>query len=365
MRSHISSPMFRQNTIPAQAKNLGFTLIEFMVASALALVVLLAIGVTYGITSNMRNASENRLAAQQDLRNTSELLLRDAQMAGSFGCFNMGNLLNKQMPVSPNSNTGFQSAASGVRLILNDPDYSGISIMNNNDAKHVLNVAGFQPVANSPVLVFTYGQYVTAVTGTGTHTATGAAQQLLYTAASGGPIALSSCSRMYIGNGNSNGLNVNINQSSITINNSFGGGSLVSNFSSADSFYLPQTTLSQVHSVAYAIGRIPDANTSNALYRFTLSSNGTWSNPQLMASNIDSMEVAQLYAGCGNASTAVTFSNNRSTLANLPDITRISMLPAIMEVRLKLTDNQRTHGSVNQYLIRANVRGGNVCANQS
>ncbi|WP_082890669.1 PilW family protein [Eikenella longinqua] len=362
MQIRTQSPIFKQRNFLSVRKPSGFTLIEFMVASALALVVLLAIGVTYGITSNMRNASENRLAAQQDLRNASELLLRDAQMAGSFGCFNMGNLLNKQMPVSPNSSTGFHSAATGVRLILNDPDYSGISIMDNNDAKHVLNVAGFQPTANSPVLVFSYGQNLTPVTGSGPHTATGVTQELLNTASSNGPVALSSCARMYIGNGSA--LNVDAGRQTITINNSFGG-SLVSNFSSAGSFYLPQTTLSQVQSVAYAVGRIPNANTADALYRFTLTPNGTWGNPQLMAANIQSMQVKQLYAGCNNSSTDVTFSNDRSTLANLPNVTRISMLPAIVEVRLQLTENQKTYGSVTQYLIRANVRGGNVCANQS
>jgi len=40
----------------------GFTLIEFMVASSLGLVVLLAIGTTYGITARMRRAAEAREA---------------------------------------------------------------------------------------------------------------------------------------------------------------------------------------------------------------------------------------------------------------------------------------------------------------
>jgi len=79
------------NHLPQNTEH-GFTLLEFMVASSLALIVLLAIGITYGTTSKMKRTSENRLAAQQDLRNVSELILRDAQMAGAFGCFNMGNL---------------------------------------------------------------------------------------------------------------------------------------------------------------------------------------------------------------------------------------------------------------------------------
>ena len=348
-----------------RAKSHGFTLIEFMVASTLAIVVLLAIGITYSITSNMRNASEYRLAAQQDLRNTSELILRDAQMAGSFGCFNMGNLLAKQMPASPGSNNGFQSNTENLKLILNDPNYSGISIISDNAAKHALQIAGFTPASGSSVLVFTYGLHVTPVTGSANPVAHDVPRELKAVADAGGPIALSSCSRMFIGKGNALGKNGN----DLVINNSFGGGSLTPNFSREDVFYIPQTTLSQVYSVAYAVGRIPNVNSSsNALYRFSLNPNGKWGNPQLMVSNIQSMQINQLYAGCSDNSTEITFADNRTILGAQSNITRISMLPTIIEVRLQLNTNSgsaQTYGTVNQYLIRANVRGGNVCANHS
>ena len=118
MKYHLYRSKKSKSRIPnSQLKPHGFTLIEFLVASSLALVVLLAIGITYGITSRMRTNSESRLAAQQDLRNASELILRDAQMAGSFGCFNMGNLVQKQMPASPHSTEGFQSNTANFKLV--------------------------------------------------------------------------------------------------------------------------------------------------------------------------------------------------------------------------------------------------------
>ena len=204
MKYHLYRSKKSKSRIPnSQLKPQGFTLIEFLVASSLALVVLLAIGITYGITSRMRTNSESRLAAQQDLRNASELILRDAQMAGSFGCFNMGNLVQKQMPASPHSTEGFQSNTANFKLVLEDPAYSGISIMDANTAKNTFNISGFVPSNSSPALIFVYGQNLAPVTEVTNPTAKDAPQELRDVANAGGPIALSSCGRMYIGNGGS------------------------------------------------------------------------------------------------------------------------------------------------------------------
>ena len=163
------------NYLP-QRTEYGFTLIEFMVASSLALIVLLAIGITYGTTSRMKRTSENRLAAQQDLRNVSELILRDAQMAGAFGCFNMGNLVFKEFPTSPDSSDGFQSPAK-FQLRLGDQDYNGISTMSNADATAAFSHHNFTPKSGSNVLVFTYGLHPTPLDSTGTKT-NGASDEL-------------------------------------------------------------------------------------------------------------------------------------------------------------------------------------------
>lgn len=336
----------------------GFTLIEFMVASSLALIVLLAIGITYGTTSRMKRTSENRLAAQQDLRNVSELILRDAQMAGAFGCFNMGNLVQKEFPTSPGSSEGFQAPAK-FQLKLGDKDYSGISAMSGADATAAFSPHNFTPKSGSSVLVFTYGLHPAPLDSTGTKT-NGASDELKSVIQAGGHVALSSCSRMYIDKHRSN--NISVNNNEIDVSN-FGTGPRTSNSNNSAVFYIPQTTLSQVHSVAYVVGRINGVNDTDALYRFTLDTNGQWSNPQLMAANIQSMQYSTIYSGCGDTSTKVTFSKDRDQLKSTANITRVSTLPTIIEVQLQLNDSPSTYGVVNQYLIRANVRGGNICAN--
>ncbi|VDG99274.1 MULTISPECIES: PilW family protein [unclassified Eikenella] len=355
MRKKQLSPIF---PLLPQNTEYGFTLIEFMVASSLALVVLLAIGITYGTTSRMKRTSENRLAAQQDLRNVSELVLRDAQMAGAFGCFNMGNLVPKELPTSPGSSDGFQSPAK-FQLKLGDPNYNGISTMSNTDASAAFSRHNFIPKPRSKVLVFTYGLHPTPLDSTGTKT-TGASEELRSVVRASGHVALSSCSRMYIDKHRGNNIKINSNEVDVS---DFGTGPRTSNSNNSAVFYIPQTTLSQVYSAAYVVGRINGVNDTDALYRFTLDKNGQWSNPQLMAANIQSMQYSAIYSGCDDTSTKVTFSENRDQLKSTANITRVSTLPTIIEVQLRLNNSPSTYGVVNQYLIRANVRGGNICAN--
>ena len=206
------------NHLPQNTEH-GFTLLEFMVASSLALIVLLAIGITYGTTSKMKRTSENRLAAQQDLRNVSELILRDAQMAGAFGCFNMGNLVPKEFPTSPDSSDGFQSPAK-FQLKLGDQNYNGISTMSGTDATAAFSRHNFTPKSGSSVLVFTYGLHPTPLDISGTKT-NGASDELKSVVQAGGHVALSSCSRMYIDRHRSN--NIKIHNNEIDISN-FGTG---------------------------------------------------------------------------------------------------------------------------------------------
>lgn len=67
----------------------GFSLIEFLVASALSMIVLLAVSSGYFTARSLNTAATSRLNVQQDLRNASNQIVRDARMAGNFGCFNM------------------------------------------------------------------------------------------------------------------------------------------------------------------------------------------------------------------------------------------------------------------------------------
>ncbi|MCH8795104.1 PilW family protein, partial [Neisseria gonorrhoeae] len=51
--------------------------------------VLIAVVSSYFTSRKLNDAANERLAEQQDLRNAATLIVRDARMAGSFGCFNM------------------------------------------------------------------------------------------------------------------------------------------------------------------------------------------------------------------------------------------------------------------------------------
>lgn len=326
----------------------GFTLIEFLVASALAMIVLLAIGVTYATTGQTKRGTEHRLAVQQDLRNTSEMITRDARMAGSFGCFNMGNLLDKNLPRFTNRGVTL-ALSSGAGWTLEES--AGLTVWSAAEADAQFGASGFA-VAPGNAVVFTYGLNPQSL-GTGNTLPPGPVRDWAAAGgASAGHVAVSSCLNMQILPGN--------NVASGTISG------LVDPFNAAQNlksvFYVPQTTVSQVHSVAYVVGRISAVDAANSLYRFTLNAQGGWDGPQLMVANIDQMQVARIYSGCDNASTDASYSEDRAGLVT-GGAARISALPTILELRLKVGDNTRTHGVVNQYLIRANVRGGNVCAN--
>ncbi|HHT9085071.1 TPA: PilW family protein, partial [Neisseria meningitidis] len=92
----------------------GFTIIEFLVAGMLSMIVLMAVGSSYFTSRKLNDAANERLAAQQDLRNAATLIVRDARMAGSFGCFNMSEHTKDDIVDSSNQ-TQPASAKPGVK----------------------------------------------------------------------------------------------------------------------------------------------------------------------------------------------------------------------------------------------------------
>lgn len=75
----------------------GFTIVEFLVAGLLSVIVLIAVVSSYFTSRKLNDAANERLAIQQDLRNAATLIVRDARMAGSFGCFNMSEHTEKDV----------------------------------------------------------------------------------------------------------------------------------------------------------------------------------------------------------------------------------------------------------------------------
>lgn len=351
----------------------GFTLIEFLIASALSMLVIVAVGTTYSMTARMKQAAESRLALQQDLRSASEQITRDARMAGSFGCFSSGNLVTKTQvaPSGSTFNNKFQS--NGIKYSLSDEKNAGLvtvgfaNVSNNIDAVDgqrlidSLNATGFN-TAGGRVIAFTYGLNATMVDTDGDKAVINNANSngspnalaLFNWVQEGGAVALASCNRLYLSD------DAGIRDGNIEIENvntiEF------THHNDAKTFNRSQTMLSQLYSVAYAVGMVGNDDSTQGLYKFTMNAAGGWDGPQLVSLNVTEMDGEVIYARCSANRTDAEFASNPN---ELPATGRKSKLPTLVELYLTLNNdnaNVEKRGNMTEYVIRASVRGGNICS---
>ncbi|QGL25872.1 pilus assembly protein PilW [Neisseria brasiliensis] len=211
----------------------GFSLIEFLVASALSMIVLMAVTSTYFTARNLNNAATSRLSVQQDLRHASTLLVRDARMAGSFGCFNMVNY--------PPSAIIKDESKAPFNLASNATDKGMIPIVEVT----TINSPGFSPNADSTILIFQYG--------------------IDDTAPNKNVAVFSSCNRLY------KPINNNLNDASDTFSKEIGEDNKGS------------ISILRHMVVAYAVGKFGE---QEGLYRFQLNDSGNWEAPQLLIKDV-------------------------------------------------------------------------------
>ncbi|HFC3581930.1 TPA: PilW family protein, partial [Neisseria gonorrhoeae] len=109
----------------------GFTIVEFLVAGLLSIIVLIAVVSSYFTSRKLNDAANERLAEQQDLRNAATLIVRDARMAGSFGCFNMSEHI-KDVVVSdvPQKNYLFSLKKSNANKLIPIAESPNINYQN-------------------------------------------------------------------------------------------------------------------------------------------------------------------------------------------------------------------------------------------
>lgn len=298
-------------TVTPPLKMKGFSLIEFLVASALSMIVLMAVTSTYFTARNLNNAATSRLSVQQDLRSASTLIVRDARMAGSFGCFSMAN----QDPAAVVADVAADTKQPFNRLQSHISISSGkmVPITTGN-----ISASGFTGNA----LIFQYG-----IDATG----------------SDANIA-SSCSAIAK---SANITNLNTAKAALNISGNAEDGTI---------------SILKHMVTAYAVGSI---NHQQGLYRFQLNNNGTWDEPQLLMKDIQSMDIRYLYIdntnNCTNLIASQTSSETFRRQQNLtaPTTPGAVATPALIQIRLNGIDNTAN------YNIEAAVRGGNVCVNQS
>ncbi|WP_050896176.1 PilW family protein [Neisseria meningitidis] len=314
----------------------GFTIIEFLVAGLLSMIVLMAVGSSYFTSRKLNDAANERLSAQQDLRNAATLIVRDARMAGGFGCFNMSEHTKNDIIVDPSKQTQPVPAKPGAKQEnpLFSLEWANTNNTNNNTAKLIpiaestdIKYPGFAQAR--PALIFQYG--------------------IDDLDASAETVVVSSCSKIA-----KPGKKISTLQEA------------KSALQIANDDKQNGNITRQRHVVnAYAVGRIAG---EEGLFRFQLDDKGKWGNPQLLAKKIRDMKVRYIYVSdCpedDDAGKEETFKYT-DTFNSAKD----AVTPAGVEVLLSSgTDTKIAASSDNHiyaYHIDATIRGGNVCANRT
>lgn len=294
----------------------GFTIIEFLVAGMLSMIVLMAVGSSYFTSRKLNDAANERLSAQQDLRNAATLIVRDARMAGGFGCFNMSeHPATDVISDTTQQNSPFFLKRNGIDKLI--PITESLNI----------NYQNFFQVDSA--LIFQYG--------------------IDDLDASAETVVVSSCSKIAKPGKKISTLQEAKSALQITNDDKQNG-----------------NITRQRHVVnAYAVGRIAG---EEGLFRFQLDDKGKWGNPQLLAKKIRHMKVRYIYVSdCledDDAGKEETFKYT-DTFNSAKD----AVTPAGVEVLLSSgTDTKIAASSDNHiyaYRIDATIRGGNVCANRT
>lgn len=294
----------------------GFTIIEFLVAGMLSMIVLMAVGSSYFTSRKLNDAANERLSAQQDLRNAATLIVRDARMAGGFGCFNMSeHPATDVISDTTQQNSPFSLKRNGIDKLI--PITESLNI----------NYQNFFQVDSA--LIFQYG--------------------IDDLDASAETVVVSSCSKIAKPGKKISTLQEAKSALQITNDDKQNG-----------------NITRQRHVVnAYAVGKIAG---EEGLFRFQLDDKGKWGNPQLLAKKIRHMKVRYIYVSdCpedDDAGKEETFKYT-DTFNSAKD----AVTPAGVEVLLSSgTDTKIAASSDNHiyaYRIDATIRGGNVCANRT
>ncbi|ENS6617147.1 PilW family protein [Neisseria gonorrhoeae] len=307
----------------------GFTIVEFLVAGLLSVIVLIAVVSSYFTSRKLNDAANERLAIQQDLRNAATLIVRDARMAGSFGCFNMSEHTKDDIVDSSNQ-TQSNPAEPGAKqenplfsLKRSGMDKQLIPVAESADIKY----PGFFQRLNA--LVFQYG--------------------IDDLDASAETVVVSSCSKIAKPGKKISTLQEARSALQITNDDKQNG-----------------NITRQKHVVnAYAVGMIAG---EEGLFRFQLDDKGKWGNPQLLVKKVKRMDVRYIYvSGCPEDEDAGKEEKFRYT--NKFDKSKNAVTPAGVEVLLDSGLNAKiaasSDNSIYAYRINATIRGGNVCANRT
>lgn len=322
------------NHIPNKTATRGFSILEFLVASLLSMIVLMAVSSTYFTARGLNKSANARIGIQQDLRNAANMIVRDARMAGNFGCFNMANFPASAV-IEDKSSDEYTLKTAGVNNLLPIKEINKLSY------------PGFVQADNDKALLFQYGIDIdidkknpTAKTA-----------------------IVSSC--FGIAKPHTEIKDLAAAKSALKITNSDQDGSIA---------------IMKHEMIAYAVGTL---GKESGLFRFQLSNDGSWSSPQLLIKDIKSMKIRYFYANCSDAPNASASATSEETFDHKVALDRSlnAKSPASVQIELdgknadsdkgdKKNENGKSidvekDNTVDIYNINATIRGGNVCADRS
>ncbi|ENV9608193.1 PilW family protein [Neisseria gonorrhoeae] len=295
----------------------GFTIVEFLVAGLLSVIVLIAVVSSYFTSRKLNDAANERLAEQQDLRNAATLIVRDARMAGSFGCFNMSEHIGNDVVF----NVAQKNALFSLKRNSTNSTNKLIPITESPN----INYQNFFQVSSA--LIFQYG--------------------IDDVDASADTTVVSSCAAISKPGKQIPTLENAKKELKIQNSDKEQNGNIAR----------------QRHVVnAYAVGKIAG---EEGLFRFQLNEKGEWGNPQLLAKKIKRMRVRYIYvSGCPEDEDA-----GKEEQFKYTDKFDSSVTPAGVEVLLDSGSDAKIAASsdniIYAYRINATIRGGNVCANRT
>lgn len=342
------------------SKPKGFTLIEFLVASSLAIIVISAAGGTYFMTRKLSDTTQKRLDIQQNLRNAASLLTRDARNAGTFGCFNTAIASGFPTLTNAKANTG----AANPTLVMNTAsnDGYGVRVISQGEIASKFPISK-AVAAHSDLLLLIYGKGSTGVT----QPVNGAAAMptlninkaendadLNQAFVSSGNVIVSSCKEAVLGE-------LNGVQDAGTTTLKFNPAIDLMKMKDESEQARGELAVSRLYASAYMLGSVNGSQP--ALLRFDLNGSGQWQGPQLMAEGVTQMNLSFGYIdGCTNQ-TAVNGSElNKETFSFSNNLSK-QMLPALIRLHLKYrTSIDDSNNSETDYFINATVRGGNTCS---
>ena len=293
----------------------GFSILEFLVASLLSMIVLMAVSSTYFTARGLNKSANTRIGIQQDLRNAANMIVRDARMAGNFGCFNMSNFPASAV-IEDKSSDEYTLKTASVNNLLPVKEINK------------LGYAGFAQTGKA--LLFQYG----------IDKANPAAKTAI----------VSSCSG--IAKPQTEIKDLDAAKTALKMTDSDQNGSIA---------------IMKHEMIAYAVGKLGE---ESGLFRFQLSDDGSWGNPQLLIKGITAMDIHYIYAECPHSENASASGVNVESFEykNALDSSAEAKSPASIQIVLNngsIDPSKEQDNKVDIYNINATIRGGNVCADRS